>query len=183
MFPEILEIKEIRTRLGITQKKLSQIADVSQSAIAKIESNTMEPSYSLIKKIFEALESFKHKKNKKAKNMATLNIIFAKPNERIQTILEKMKQKKIGQLPVIEKGLVIGSISERKIAQLISTYKNAKKLSALKVREVMEDAFPIVNENTNYQVLRELLNYNRAVLTAKKGKIKGIITRWDLIRR
>lgn len=182
MFPELSEIRKRRVRLGLTQKKLAQISDVSQSMIAKLESRRIDPGYSTVKRIFEALEGFEHEENTCAKDLMNPSVIFAKPNERLKGILKKMKKKNIEQMPVMEKGMVIGSISEDSIVSFLSSYEGKRNLFGLKVREVMADSFPIVREDAPYRLLLELLNYNRAALIGKKGKIIGIVTKADLLK-
>src|SRR3989338_2972132 len=54
---DIEDVGKIRRRLGLTQQQLAQIAGVSQSMIAKLESGAIDPSYSSVRKIFSALES------------------------------------------------------------------------------------------------------------------------------
>src|SRR5216684_2638081 len=56
MLPSLDEIPKKRKALGLTQSKLAQLAGVSQSIIAKIESGTVDPSYSIAKRLVEALE-------------------------------------------------------------------------------------------------------------------------------
>src|SRR6266478_2623122 len=56
MLPQLDEIPKKRKALGLTQSKLAQLAGVSQSIIAKIESGTVDPSYSIAKRLVEALE-------------------------------------------------------------------------------------------------------------------------------
>ncbi len=57
MLPSVEEIAKRRRILGLTQKELSQMAMVSQSFVAKLESGSMNPSYANVKKILEALGS------------------------------------------------------------------------------------------------------------------------------
>jgi len=63
MMPEIEEIKRRRKKLGITQKDLAKMLGVSQPLIARIESGTIDPKLSLIKKIFSILEVMEGKIN------------------------------------------------------------------------------------------------------------------------
>ena len=55
MLPRIDSIKQIRLKIGITQKKLATLTGVSTSMINQIESGRSQPSYSTAKKIFENL--------------------------------------------------------------------------------------------------------------------------------
>ena len=182
MFPELSEIKKRRMRLAITQKKLARMANVSQSTIAKIESNLIDPGYDTVKCIFEALEGLEHNEDMRAKDLMNPRVVFAKPGERLREILKKMKKRNIEQMPVSGKGGPVGSVSEDSIVHFLSSYKGTRSILSLRVREVMADAFPMVREDANYRVLLELLNYNRAVLIAKQGKITGIVTKADLLK-
>ena len=59
MLPRIDSIKQIRQKIGITQKKLATMTDVSTSMINQIESGRSQPSYNTAKKIFENLAKLK----------------------------------------------------------------------------------------------------------------------------
>ncbi len=50
------EIRRLRLKAGLTQKELAERAGVSQSLIARIESGTVDPRLSTLKKILRALE-------------------------------------------------------------------------------------------------------------------------------
>ena len=54
---DIEKIQEIRKKLNLTQTELSKLAGVSQSLIAKLESGHIDPAYSKVKAIFEALDN------------------------------------------------------------------------------------------------------------------------------
>jgi len=54
-FPPLSYIKKMRKKFGLTQAKLAKMAGVSQSLIAKIESEKIDPSYKIAKKIFTVL--------------------------------------------------------------------------------------------------------------------------------
>ena len=64
---ELNEIKIIRKKYGLTQSKLANIANVSQSLIAKIESGRIDPTYSNAQKIFSALDTLRKDKEKNSK--------------------------------------------------------------------------------------------------------------------
>jgi predicted transcriptional regulator len=57
LLPRLEYIKQARTRLGITQRKLASITGISTSMVNQIESGRCKPSYDTAKKIFEILSS------------------------------------------------------------------------------------------------------------------------------
>ena len=61
MLPEIDEIQRKRKSLGLTQKELAALVNVSQSLIAKIETKKVNPSYRIVKKIFDTFEELEKK--------------------------------------------------------------------------------------------------------------------------
>jgi len=178
--PELRQIKAMRKSLGITQKQLAELSNVSQSLIARIESNRVDPSYSKVKKIFEALERIGNmNKNLTAKEIMTKNIISITKNEKITTAAKIMKRKNISQLPVMENNKVIGTISEKDISHAFSINENPKKLL---VKDVMTDPLPIINYNATIEIISHLLDFNPATLVMKRGKIIGIVSRADLLK-
>ncbi len=52
MLPRIDTIKQIRLKIGITQKKLASLTEVSTSMNNQIESGRSQPSYHTAKKNF-----------------------------------------------------------------------------------------------------------------------------------
>jgi len=67
MLPKIEEIERRRKSLGLGQKQLAKMVDVSQSMIAKIETGRINPSYIKTKAIFDLLESLERKREIKVK--------------------------------------------------------------------------------------------------------------------
>ena len=82
MFPEISNIKIRRQRLGIKQGELAELSKVSQSMITKLEKGKLEPSYTIAKRIFLALDSLEHKKENKCSDIMTSKLLFAKKGDK-----------------------------------------------------------------------------------------------------
>jgi predicted transcriptional regulator len=170
----IEEIAKIRKSLSMTQNQLAKISGISQSAIAKIESKKMEPSFSLIKKISSALESKKEKSSLKAKNIMHTPVTSIKFSESIDSIIKIMKKKGYSQLPVEQEGKIIGTITE---SALLDAITQGKK----KAYEVMLDAPPIISKETNLEAIAGMLKHFPMLLVSENGKIKGVITKSDLL--
>lgn len=172
------EIKRLRKRIGINQKELAAKAGVSQSLIAKIESEKIEPTYSKVKRIFEALNKLEEKEELKAKCLMNRKVIFIKPSDTIKKVIRLMKERGISQLPVIDQKKISGMVNEKIILEKISAGKN---IADLKAKEVMDDSPPIISLETSQKVVLELLKENPIVLVAEKGEIKGLISKSDVL--
>jgi len=178
---DVKEIKKLRKQLELTQKDLAKLSGVSQSLIAKVEAEEIDPAYSKIMAIFEALEMEQKKKEtkKNVEDIMSKNIIFANPGDNLGKILEIMKKRAISQIPVVENEKSIGSISENMFIEWIGKYGDG--IGRVKVAEVMGPGFPIVPYGADVSVSMFLLKRYKAVLVQKEGII-GIITKADLIK-
>ncbi len=155
----------------------------SQSLIAKIESNRVNPSYDVVKKIFEYLDRIEQPKIGLARDVEKRDLVWVKKGERVIDAAEKMRQHGFSQLPVRDdkEEICVGSISERQIMQGILREPNPKFFYEKPVSEVMQEQFPVVDERLPVTAVALLLQHSQAVLTARKGKIIGIITPSDLL--
>lgn len=183
LLPPVQEIKKRRVALGISQKKLAISIGASQSLIAKIESNRVNPSYDVVKKIFEYLDRIEQPKIGLAKDVEKRDLVWVKKSERVIEAAEKMRQHGFSQLPVRDdrEEICVGSVSERQIMQGILSSADPKLFYDKPVSEVMQEQFPVVDERLPVTAVALLLQHSQAVLTARKGKIVGIITPSDLL--
>ena len=172
---ELEEVKKIRKKLGMTQTDLANRAGVSQSLIAKIESGKIDPTYTKTQKIFTALSELEKKEEIKAEQLMNTKIIDVSPNESIKDTIAKMKKAQISQLPVIDNHKLMGIVSE---SIILDAMLNSK---ATKVKEIMQEAPPIVSKNTSIQVVSNLLRYYPMVIVSEEGSIIGLITKADLL--
>ncbi len=132
--------------------------------------------------IFHAIEDQLNikKHTKKAGEIMTKNIIFIKPDDKLDKIMKIMRENGISQLPVTRDGKPIGSVSDDEFVDWITKYGD--KISKVSVREVMEESFPIIPESSDIEVVIEMLKFYKALLVKKDGEIAGIITKSDLIK-
>ena len=173
------QIKALRTKYHLNQKKMADLAGVSQSLIAKIEAGKVDPSFTKAKQILDALDRLQGEKEVKAKEIMNSKVIVVQSSELVKDIIKTMKNKGISQVPVFEKEKVVGIISETTI--LNSLAEHLQQLHHLKAKEVMESVPPIVSPDTGLKTLMHLLQEFSIVLVAEKGDIKGIISKTDLL--
>ncbi len=181
MLPEISLIKKKRLLAGLNQKQLARLSGVSQSIIAKIESGKINPSYSIIKKIFESLENANQPEEKKCSELMSKNILFARSDQKISEISSMMHKHSISQLPIIEGKKIVGVVSENTILEKLNGGVDYSKLKLMKVKEIMEIPLPTVNMNFTAKSIMPLIKESGAILVLDKEKPIGIITKSDLI--
>jgi len=100
-----------------------------------------------------------------------------RPEDKILKVSELMMKHAISQLPVIERGKVIGTVTEESIIRNLSS-----TIADDTVERVMQPPMPSVPEDTSVSMIKPLLEDHPGVLVVKKGDIVGIITRSDLLK-
>ena len=167
-------LKKLRKDAGLTQKKLAELAGVSQAHIAKIEQGNVDPRLSTINKILQVLTE---KKQNKCKDIMTKGVLSAKPNDTILRISEVMLRHAISQMPVISGNRVLGTITEETIIR-----KLRSNLAEEKVKNVMGSPLPAVQEEASIDAVRRILEKHQGVLVARGKEVVGIVTRSDLLK-
>lgn len=170
------EIKQMRKKFGLSQTQLARLASVSQSLVAKIETGRIDPTFTKAQAIFSALDSLRDEKEKKAADVMSRRIISILPSESIKDAITKMRRHQISQLPVIADNVVVGMVSESVLleALLSSTHTTC-------VADTMDDAPPVISEDTSVRLVSSMLAHIPFVLVAKKGELKGVITKADIL--
>ena len=182
MLPPLEEIAQKRRLLDLKQAELAKLAGVSQSLIAKLESGKIDPAYTKVKTIFEALEKLEVQTKIQAGKVLHKKIVGIQKNEPVSKVVQLMKNHGYSQLPVFDGKLSVGSISEKTILNQILAGKDLDQIAALPIEDVMEEAFPQVDEDAPLSLISGLLQVYSAVLVSKKGTVVGIITKADLLR-
>ena len=87
-----------------------------------------------------------------------------------------MKKGGISQLPVLDGKELVGLISESVLVD------NMDRLSSLtKVNEIMNDAPPVISEETSYKTTVSLLKEFSFVLVKGKKGFVGLVTKSDIL--
>ena len=182
MLPRLEEIARRRRSLNLTQKDLALLAGVSQSMIAKIEGSRIDPSYERTKKIFDSLEELERRAEARAKEIASRKVVGVRRQDLVAKATAVMRQTGFSQLPVLDKGFVVGSISEKSILTQVLKGESLSELSSERVEAIMDEPFPQLDEDSPLSAIPMLLQYSPAVILTKKGRPSGIVTRADLLK-
>lgn len=182
MFPKIDSIKQIRTKLGITQKKLASMSGVSTSMINQIESGRSQPSYETAKRIFDYLAALEGQSSPhKAGDFCSKDIVKIKPSNTLHDAIEKMHKYSISQIPVFDGNTPVGVVSDDGIMKHLADVGESE-LKLAKLSETMESPPPIVDFDTPANVLVPLIRFSKCILVSKKSKFVGIITASDTLK-
>jgi len=109
-----------------------------------------------------------------------LPLVSVAPGTPVRMALSALATHDVSQLPVILDGECVGSVVE---GELMSRVIEDPALLDIRVGEVMEPPFPVVDGHLPVEQLSRLLTRrNAAVLVRSEGAIRGILTRYDLVR-
>ncbi len=179
MLPELSEIKRLRKKHGLTQSQLSKRAGVSQSLIAKIESDRIDPAFTNVRKVFDVLNSMNEQSEHKAEELMVKRITSCCSSDSVDVAIRSMRNQGISQLPVINSNVAVGLVTE---SNLLDVLAGGKKVSGMKVEDVMQEAPPIVSKKTPIRIIIDLLKYSPLILIADNGRFEGVITKADVLR-
>jgi cystathionine beta-synthase len=105
-------------------------------------------------------------------------LIVVSPDDPVASVLAKMNELGLSQIPVLDDGKPVGSLRE---GHLLSKVFNDRDLLEAPVSKVMEKSFPIVDVDDDVNLVSRKLRTSPAVLIEEYGRITGIITRHDLL--
>lgn len=182
-FPPVSDIRKTRKSLDVTQAELSRASGVSQSTIAKIECGRISASYEIVVRLFETLDAMRVDGGSLNVSMiASSNVVSIPSTELVHRASEIMMAEGHSQLPVIDDGVPVGSITERMIFDLMREGFTMEELSRTPISEIMAQPFPVVPDGTPMTAVANLMVDNDAVLVSRKGAIVGVVTDADMLK-
>lgn len=181
MLPRIESIKQMRQKIGITQKKLAGMTGVSASMINQIESGRSKPSYDTAKKIFDSLAVLEGQSSSHtAGDFCSRNIVKTSPHQTLHDTIQKMHKMSISQIPVFDGAEPVGIVSEDGIVKHLS--EGGTDIKKTRVLEIMDVMPPMVDYTTPANLLVPLIRYSKCILVSQNTKIVGIITASDTLK-
>ncbi|MBL4706075.1 MAG: pyridoxal-phosphate dependent enzyme [Flavobacteriales bacterium] len=114
------------------------------------------------------------------KDHTNKHLVTVTPSDPISQAILLMHQYQISQIPVVDGGKYVGSLTDK---NLFSKLLERPELKELPTRNIMEPAFPIVTEKTSVEEVSKMFNKEtQAVLVKYDGDSHHIITRQDIIQ-
>ena len=181
-------IRSARRSLGISQKELADACKLSQSMIARLETDIVKlnPSYGVIYTVMESLTNAGTAMNKArltskvAEDIMHRNVITVSENETLEKAIKIVKNYDFAYVPVHSNRDVVGTLNQKRL--LDAATQNPERVSSIKIEKILEPALPQVHKETNILLLKPILESFGAVLVTEKSKIVGIITIYDMLK-
>lgn len=184
-----IRIKNTRKAKGLSQKALAKLLGMSQSTIARLETDidSLNPSYRTVYNVLDALQSAtiagEQSKilGKPSKEIMHRNILYVRPEDTLDKAIRIMKGNDFTQLPVLNNRRgVVGTINEKRLLKIATESQGS--ISRTRVRDILDPALPQVDENTEVAKIRPILENFGAVLVMDGSKAVGIITIYDILK-
>ena len=174
--PTPQDLRERRIELDLTQSALADRAGVSQPLIARIEGGDVDPRLSTLRRIVTALEETEGD-IERAEDLMNERVVSVAPDDAIQDAVRKMDEEAYSQLPVLQNGIPVGSISQGDLVQVDEDARDEP------VVEHMGESFPTVSRDSTLDEISNLLEHYKAVMVTDAGETVGIITEADIAAR
>ena len=105
-------------------------------------------------------------------------LVYINAKDKIKKAFDVINKNGFSQIPVISEGKSVGSIREgRLMAKLIEN----PDLMDSNVENIMDESFPVIDEETDLISAKKYLSKSPAVLVSEYGRIIDIITRYDIL--
>jgi predicted transcriptional regulator len=170
-------LRQWRKSLGLTQSMLAERSGLTQSVIAKVETEVVDPRVSTLRKMVRALK--REESPEKAHTVGDImvsEITTLAQTDTVQSSIDKMVVGGISHLPVLNAdGSVVGLVSESSLLK-----ENVSK-NAL-VEEVMRVDFTLIDADVSIGEARRLLGGSEILLVSRRGELVGLVSRIDMIR-
>lgn len=105
-------------------------------------------------------------------------LVVAKKGEKVKAAIHLMNERSVSQIPVVEDGNVIGSLTDTK---LLTKIIQKPELKDAPVEEVMEDSMKFVALDSTLDVLSSMVDKDKAVLVRDDLHQIHIITKHDIL--
>jgi predicted transcriptional regulator len=174
------EMRRWRRALGLTQAELARRAGVSQPLIARIEKGSVDPRLSTLRSILGAMASAE-RDTVRLKDVMSSPVVTVKASDPVSKAVEVMRHHGFSQVPVVHRGLPVGSVNERGIVHHLHGARDPRSLEHLPVREIMGPSFPLVDPETPVDTVVGMLEAHSAVLVMERGRLIGILARSNLL--
>ncbi len=174
------ELRKRRVALGIPLHDAARAVGRSDATISRVERGRIRASFELVQKLRDYLE---HEEEARAPRLTVGDVmhtplVTVHASDLLSAAAQTLRAHGYSQVPVVDDGRVVGSLSESVALRAIAEAPGRK----LKVGTLVQPAYPIVDLAFPAELASGLLGRYPALLVARSGEPEGIVTKADLIR-
>jgi predicted transcriptional regulator len=176
----LVEIRKRRVALGVPLGELARAVGRSDATLSRIERGRIRPSYELVQRILKYLEEQEGLAAPRltVRDIMNRTVVTVDASATLHVAAERMEGGAFSQLPVVSDRRAVGALSEGALLRALGH----PRAHRIRVREILEPAYPLVDEAFPAELLPALFGHYPAVLVSRRGDLKGIVTKADLIR-
>jgi predicted transcriptional regulator len=177
-------IRFLCDRRRITQEQFSMADHLRQARNVVVHDHGFEPSLRETERTIQRVKQLCARFGTTASDVMTKPVKTVSPDQPVREIIRHMVEDGISQFPVVERGVVVGTLLESEV--LLAWEKGEGILDPeTPVRDVM-DRIPLtsIHPNTTLDEVKQALQRESsdALLIMHDGMPIGIITKHDLLR-
>ena len=167
---------EYAKRLGKDDLVVILLPDTGMRYLSKIYNDEWmrENQYAESELQIHARDVVAAKAHKKRRKLAV-----SAPQDTLVRALTEMRKHDISQMPVVERGELVGAVYEDDILRLMLKGREIKKMI---VREVMGPALPVLTPEARIESILRLITPDKPAVLVQTGKAQyDIITKYDIL--
>lgn len=164
-------IRDQRSQYDISQQELAKRAGISPSQLSRIENRTGRATYQTLYDLQQLFADISDTDQSRIADLVRhkhdtvseeLTLVWAAPDQRIESLIDQLQQLDISQLPVLDMGENVGRLTTQ---QLVASGVDPDDL----VEDHMGRPFPELPADAPVSTAREHLQTNRAILITPGG--------------
>ncbi len=106
-------------------------------------------------------------------------IFTARKDEKVRDVVELMKTQGISQVPVVEKGHLVGIVTESGLLQKF--LDGGREFLDAPVSSVVSDAFEVADPDAPVGLFNHIFSQGNVIIVWERGEVRGLITKIDVI--
>lgn len=106
-------------------------------------------------------------------------VVTVSRDDRIRDVIDLMKAQGISQIPVVDRGHLVGIVNESVLLEHLLD-KGMGALDA-KVSNVMNDAYEVADPDAPVGLFNHIFNQGKVIVVWERGEVRGLITKIDVI--
>jgi predicted transcriptional regulator len=172
--PNKEDLQRLMRAHGLKASDLSKFSGVSKGTISKIFNKPeFEPSYRIIKTLFEAVEEISTAESRPVEDLMTHRVVTVELTEPIGSAKVKMLANSISQIPVLSSGKVVGLITEKSIL---------RNPEGGTVADALSYDYAVVGPDKSIAEIPGLIDQLQAIIVMRGAEIVGILTKSDFLK-